>query len=317
MISTALRRGWRTFTGFPGIGGLGWLCSVLTAPDGDAPETLACADAAAPGTRYLEVDGHPVAVREAGDGAPVVLLHGFGGRIETWRAVQPALAATCRTIAIDLWGFGASGRPPVLAPEDWVRQVFAVMDALEMPEAVFVAHSLGGRVSLMCAKAAPARVRGMVLCDSDWGHAPHGYLLAGLITRSPLFPAAMRRLRHDPRHVARLIRMVYGRDYRMDDATLAFFQQSLHIAGTTRTLASVGQRQSLRGLQALTQGIACPARVIWGADDLVIPPEFAVPLAHRLGAPNPLIIPDCGHFPQEECPEIVVEEINMLLAQMG
>jgi pyruvate dehydrogenase E2 component (dihydrolipoamide acetyltransferase) len=316
MMHSTLRRWHRTLTGFPGLGGIGWLASVMRAADTPVEENLEPAEIAGPETRYLTIAGEPVAIREMGAGDPaIILLHGFGGRIETWRDVQPALARHHRTVALDLWGFGASGRPAHLVQHDWVMETFGVMDALGIERAVFVSHSLGGRVSLLCARQSPRRVLGLALCDADWGQAPHGYLLARAICASPMFSEAMRRLRGEPAHIQRLMSMVLGRNFTLTPELVSLFQQPLRVRGTTQALGSVGRANRLRDVKALTRDIARPALVIWGADDPVIPAGYAPLLARRLHAEGPLLVPDCGHFPQEEYPEVVTTAIREWVAR--
>jgi pimeloyl-ACP methyl ester carboxylesterase len=316
MIRATLRRWHRTLTGFPGLGGIGWLSSVMLCPVPRNEEDLAPEEIAAPDTRYLTVNGSPVSYREMGTGEPaIVLIHGFGGRIETWRDIQPALARRHRTVAFDMWGFGASGRPRTLTPREWVGETFGVMDALGITSAYFVTHSLGGRVALMCARQAPERVKGLVLCDVDWGQAPHGYLLAQAICGTPLFAGTMRRLRGEKRHLQRLMTMVLGRQSILDQALIDLYHGPLRVRGTAHTLGCVGRSDHMRDIRTLTQEITCPSLVIWGQDDPVIPSGYAELLARKLGAESPLLVPGCGHFPQEEYPEIVNPAIEAWIAR--
>ncbi|HOF88177.1 MAG TPA: alpha/beta hydrolase [Armatimonadota bacterium] len=318
MIRAALRRWRRTLTGFPGLGGIGWLSSVMLRRGPEIYEDLAPEEIAGPETRYLRVNGEAVSYRETGAGdPPVVLIHGFGGRIETWRDVQPVLAERHRTVAFDLWGFGAAGRPRALTPRDWVAETFGVMDALGIASAYFVTHSLGGRVALMCARQAPERVRGLVLCDVDWGQAPHGYLLARGICHTPLFDATMLRLRGERRHLHRLMTMVLGRQAMLTPELIELYHGPLRVRGTAHTLGCVGRSDHLRGIRALTRGIACPSLVIWGQDDPVIPAGYGDLLARKLGADGPHLVPACGHFPQEEYPEVVNPLIESWLARQA
>src|SRR5205085_8913382 len=86
---------------------------------------------------------------EAGTGDPLVLVHGFAGSTFDWEeSMMPALAASHRVIAFDLLGMGFSDRPEGFAygHDAWSRQVVDILDALGLPRATIVAHSLGGAV---------------------------------------------------------------------------------------------------------------------------------------------------------------------------
>ena len=78
----------------------------------DAIEGREGGDTGTIASQTITVDGLAVHVTSAGDGdrLPVILLHGFGGNMENWALVQPALASDRRVVAIDLPGHGRSGK---------------------------------------------------------------------------------------------------------------------------------------------------------------------------------------------------------------
>ncbi|MFD2030521.1 alpha/beta fold hydrolase [Ancylobacter dichloromethanicus] len=95
-------------------------------------------------------DGHAVRTRYRRQGVtgatPVVLVHGVGMAIAAWEPQIAALAARFDVIALDMPGHGGSSLPPVDARlSDYSDAVIAVLDALKLPAAVVVGHSMGGR----------------------------------------------------------------------------------------------------------------------------------------------------------------------------
>lgn len=98
------------------------------------------------------------------DGVPVVLLHGF---LDSWRSFAPALAAlsqSIRAVAPSFRGHGESSKPPSgYALTDLAADIAALHEALGMPPAVLVGHSLGSAVALRLAIDEPGRVRALVL----------------------------------------------------------------------------------------------------------------------------------------------------------
>lgn len=313
----AAYRWMETVRGFAGASGLRWVQGVLTAPARAlpkecAPETLANAD-----TRYVTVDGQPVAYREAGTGEhTVVFLHGFGGRLTTWNAVQTAIAAGYRTIAIDLWGFGASARPARLTQHHWPGQVFGVMDALGVDRAVFAGHSLGGRVSLMCAQAQPQRVAGLCLVDADFGHVPHGYLLAWGIAQSPFMPSLLRRIQADRGHIRRLLQMAYGPRFSISDELVAHYHAPLCVRGSVETLTHLGRQTPDLRIGGYAAQVRVPTLVIWGEADPIIPAAWTVPLRRQIPHAQLLTLPGVGHFPQEEAPPAVIAHLQDFLTDL-
>ena len=114
------------------------------------------------GSRRVRLADPPVSVRvlEAGDGPPLVLVHGSGMSASTWAPLMPYLD-TYRLIALDLPGFGLSG------PFDYsgrplrshaVAQLTSLLDALDLAQVPIVGTSLGGMWALWMAVDAPGRV---------------------------------------------------------------------------------------------------------------------------------------------------------------
>src|SRR5882724_11671313 len=111
-----------------------------------------------PQSQFVPVGGQLVHVEQAGQGEPVVLLHGFGASTYSWRKVIPALSASHRVVAIDLNGFGYTERPKERAAytrEGQVALVLGVMDALGIDRAHIAGHSYGGGLSLYLATIHP------------------------------------------------------------------------------------------------------------------------------------------------------------------
>jgi pimeloyl-ACP methyl ester carboxylesterase len=123
--------------------------------------------------RKTFVQGRPASYSVAGDGLPVVLLHGWALAQHTYRDVIERVAAQgCRVIAPSLPGFGGSGELPaakfsLAGYADWVADLLA---ALEIDEpAVVVGHSFGGGVAIRFAHDHRRRVRSLVLVNSVGG----------------------------------------------------------------------------------------------------------------------------------------------------
>lgn len=124
-------------------------------------------------TRHL-ADGVHLNVEELGPSArpPLVLLHGFTGSTESWRPFAAAFASTHRPIAIDLLGHGLSDSPKdpdCFRAEAAVRQLLALFDRLGLPGVDLVGYSMGGRVALQLAAAAPDRIRRLILESASPG----------------------------------------------------------------------------------------------------------------------------------------------------
>ena len=109
-----------------------------------------------------------------GDQPPLVLLHGFTGSAATWEPLAASLGRERTLIAIDLPGHGASDCPADPGPyrvERTVEEILAVCDRLGLERLGLLGYSLGGRVALHLALAAPDRIDALILESTSPGIA--------------------------------------------------------------------------------------------------------------------------------------------------
>ncbi len=123
----------------------------------------------------LQIHGIQLHVEQRGDGQPLLLLHGFMGSGEAWAPRAAVLAEHgIRTLAVDLIGHGASDAPA--DPERYrmercVADLLELLDRLEPRRVAVLGYSMGGRVALHLASAAPERVSALVLESASPGLA--------------------------------------------------------------------------------------------------------------------------------------------------
>jgi pimeloyl-ACP methyl ester carboxylesterase len=274
-------------------------------------------------TTYVDVDGHPVRVRQSGpsDGVPVVLLHGIGRSLEDWNPAQDLLAGTHRVINLDLPGFGLTRRMKGhWGLEGFARAVVALLDTLEERRPVHVmGNSLGGAVAMTLAANHPDRVAGLLLVNSaGFGREANVSLLPmayGALSSLPLVGRrfrslarntgiqAMRDVFFDPslltdemiRHAGELNRQP---DFRVTFVATAA-QLGLPVVGTYPWW-----RRSL--LTRLEQADV-PTMVLWGDADSVLPASHFHAAVDALPNADSHLFPDTGHMPQLERPEEFAE----------
>jgi len=98
----------------------------------------------------------------------LVMMHGNSASAWWWEPVATALGAEFRLLALDLRGHGESGwvRPPAYHPEDYARDLAAMLAECDAPAPLVVGHSMGGLCALAFADLFPDRVRGLVIVDA-------------------------------------------------------------------------------------------------------------------------------------------------------
>jgi pyruvate dehydrogenase E2 component (dihydrolipoamide acetyltransferase) len=259
------------------------------------------AAAAAPAPRDIDLGATRLRLLDIGEGGtPVVLIHGFGGDLNTWMFTQPVLAERRRTIAFDLPGHGGSTKALAGAGADaFAAIVGGLLDALAIERAWLVGHSMGGAVALAFARSRPQRVAGLVLvAPAGLGPEINGGFIDGFVAAQRRREAqdVLRLLVHDPELVSRAMVEDVLRYKRLD--------------GVAAALETIRAAWFPGGVQAVALdpgGLDMPVQVIWGREDRIIPVAHAEALAGRAAV---AILDAAGHLPHME----KSGEVNRLIA---
>ena len=262
----------------------------MTSESTDRPEIGLSAEAAGITTNYLT----------AGDGKPVLLLHGSGPGVTAyanWRLTIPALSQHLRVIAPDLVGFGFTERPEGVSydMDTWVGQAIGLLDALDIERAHLVGNSFGGALALALASRHPDRVERLVLMgsvgvpfeitdglDRVWGYEPS--------------IAQMREL---------LDLFAYSRELVSDELAEVRYRASIQ-PGFQESFAAMFPAPRQRWVDAMVTPdedlarLPHPTLVVHGRDDLIIPPANALHLLDTIPDVRLHIFGRCGHWTQIE-----------------
>lgn len=242
----------------------------------------------------------------AGDGPPVVLLHGWGVSGRHYCRLLPLLAESGFSVyALDLLGHGRSARPDrAYAADDYLAHLRRWLEDMRLESPVLVGHSMGGYISISYLLRYPDEFRRLVLIAPlykleqltpilSWGLRPPGLgerLVGGApawLVRTFLL-ATSEDLRRLPREVAEQI-------------------ASDHKAASPRIFDSL---RRLPDLSARVSEVKPPALLIWGQRDSVLKPACYPPLLKRLPTAHSLVLEKAAHsphisYPQEVCQAIV------------
>ncbi len=105
---------------------------------------------------------------------PIVIVHGLSYFSYDWIPMAAVLAADRQVVAMDMRGFGDSGRAQDYSVPAFAGDIIALLDHLGWAQAILVGHSMGGRNCTYCAAENPARIAGLVLVDWSPENAPAG-----------------------------------------------------------------------------------------------------------------------------------------------
>ena len=267
-----------------------------------AETVQALVDSGEPAPEFIDIEGRSIRYLKLGEGSPAaILLHGFGGDMNSWLFNQPELSETRTVYALDLPGHGGSSKSVGAGSlSDLATVLKRFMEALDLPTAHLVGHSLGGGVVLQFAVAYPEHCSSLILIAST-GLGPEidsGYL-DGFVTasrRKDLKPH-IEKLFADSKLVGRQLVEDILKYKRLDGVETALRT----IAGQ---LCQAGQ-QAVIFRDQLTD-LAIPVLSIWGAADQIIP------LTHSEGLPKDVVthvISDSGHMVHMEA----ATKVNQLI----
>jgi pimeloyl-ACP methyl ester carboxylesterase len=276
--------------------------------------------------RLVRVGDVELAVHEAGSGRPVVLVHGFPELAYSWRHQLPALAAAgFRAIAYDLRGFGGSSRPePVEAYRltELVSDLTGLLDVLDVDRAAVVGHDWGSIVAWAAAVMRPDRVRAVASLN-----VPYRGWCCGFPDTSLIRTTLMDRLGYvvgfqDGTAEARFaadsaswLRLMYTRvaarpDF-MSDEEFAVYHEAFVAGGLTAPLNLYRNidRNAADAAPHAGVPIDVPVMMICGDSDPILPTGLTEGMERWVADLSVEVVPDCGHWTQQERPE----EVNRLL----
>jgi pimeloyl-ACP methyl ester carboxylesterase len=264
--------------------------------------------------RFVELNGHRVAYCDEGDPAaePLLLIHGVGGSSLAWVPLFAHLSDKYRVIAPDLLGHGQSDKPRA----DYSLGAFAVwlrdfLDALNIPAATLVGHSLGGGIALQFVHQHRQYCRRLVLVNSGGLGSdvsmplrllstPGAELLLPVIASRPaaflgngvLSVLTARGIVESPRTQERWRKYFALADAPGRHAFLRTLRSVVDLRGQTVT--------ALDRLPNLVGDV--PTLIIAGAQDAVIPASHAQAAHAALPGSRLEIIDEAGHHPMLDCP---------------
>jgi pimeloyl-ACP methyl ester carboxylesterase len=285
--------------------------------------TVPPSELADPDSQFVQVEGLDVHYKKQGSTDPaLILLHGFGASVFSWREVMPALSASHTLVAFDRPAFGLTERPtrgewqdqnPYTADAQ-VAITVGLMDVLDIERGILVGHSAGGRIATLTALAHPDRVRSLVLIS------PAIYAGGGTpgIFKPLLNTSQMRHLgplisRQIEDRGIDFIRSAWHDPTEITDGILAGYQKPLRAQNWDRALWELTTASQTSELALRLDEIEMPVLVITGDDDRIVPTEDSIRLANELPNATLLVVPQCGHVAHEECPHPVIEAVRAFI----
>ena len=280
--------------------------------------------------RFVELPGGlRMHVGEAGQGDPVLLLHGFPQHWWEWRGVIPALAEHHRVIVPDLRGTGWTNVPKTGYERDQLlADVVALLDALEIDRVHLVAHDWSSLLGYFLCFEHPERVRSY-LCVA----IPHPYIrfdvralpafrhlwFQYVIATPGLGPWLLRSGRQ--RFLRRIIRGFSSKRTTWTEEDLEMFAARMREPARARAAGRLYRGLILRELARIAGGryrdqrLTTPTVILCGADDPVMRPEFLGGYEDHADDLTIEVVPNASHFIPDEQPDAVAAHALELIAR--
>jgi pimeloyl-ACP methyl ester carboxylesterase len=254
---------------------------------------------------YVRLGSYRIHYLAGGDGRPLVLVHGLGGKSQDWAPMIPSLMRRgYRVYALDLLGFGESDRPDVdysIALQDQILQQF--FESQRLTRADLGGWSMGGWVALRFALGHPERVRRVFVDDS-----------AGIYFKLAWDPALFHPTTVEKAEeflgwltpqAARIPRF-FARDMIREMRSSAWV--------VDRAMKSMQAGADL--LDGKLQPIQAPVLIVWGKQDILIPLACGEEMHREMPQSSLKIFDGCGHLAPVECvSRILPETIRFLEAE--
>jgi pimeloyl-ACP methyl ester carboxylesterase len=266
--------------------------------------------------RELAFRGQPIRYWTAGEGEPLLLIHGFPTASWDWHKLWQPLTARYRLIACDMLGFGFSAKPR--------GHAYSLIEQADLQQALLGELGIGGPIHVLAHDYGDSVAQELLArhCEGRIEVASCVFLNGGLFPETHR-PVRLQKLLLGPlgfligrlfsrRSLGRSFGRVFGARTQPSEAELdAYWQLIAHNNGEAvmhRLIRYMPERieQRERWVSAL-QGCSVPLRVIDGAADPVSGAHMVARYRELVPSPDAVLLEGIGHYPQAEAPEQVVE----------
>jgi pimeloyl-ACP methyl ester carboxylesterase len=279
----------------------------------DRPAAAVEARHFAPPSKFVDVDGLRVHVRDRGQGDAIVLLHGSNSSLFTWEGWATELARDHRVVTLDLPGHGLTGPDPRgrYSAAGMASVVDEVANRLGLARFTIGGNSMGGDVAWHYALLHPERVERLILVDAAGYPREEPKPLAFRLFSLPGVGRVVRYV--TPRFmVKKSVREVYGDPSRVSEALVDQYEDFTLREGNRE---ATRQRFALAsdGLYARMSEIRVPTLILWGSRDRWILPRYGERFHAEIPGSRLVMLDGLGHVPMEEDPARSLAPVRELL----
>lgn len=272
-------------------------------------------------SRFVDAAGIRWHLQQTGSGEPLLLVHGTGASVHSWRDIIPILGREYCVLAPDLPGHGftdgvSAARSTIGGMSDSLSELLRTLGFVPR---YCVGHSAGAVI--LCRLVLDRRIAPAVVVSINGAFLPlrgaAGILfspLAKLLSRSTYLPRILSRRAVNPENVARVLE---GTGSKLDavgvDLYTRLVRDPKHLAGALLMMGSWDLHAFARDIPRLT----APLALVAAENDLTVPPDQAHFLARQLPRATVRTLPALGHLAHEEQPALVADVISSICRSFG
>jgi 2-hydroxy-6-oxo-6-(2'-aminophenyl)hexa-2,4-dienoate hydrolase len=265
-------------------------------------------------SHFVNAGGIKTHYLEAGQGKPIILLHGGGAGADAWGNWQGCislLAPHFRVLAMDMVGFGKTEKPDpstfVYSQNARVKHLADFIEAMDLKKASLVGNSMGGATSLGVCMSRPELVDKLVLMGSAGLNAQINEAIRVILSYAP-----------SRENMQKLVRVLTHEGFSVDpgliDYRLELTQQPGVMAAYGATMKWVAEQGGLFYPEEAIRQVKHKTLVVNGKQDQVVPPELGWKFSQLLESSWLYLIPHCGHWAMIEHPQEFCDIVTRFLA---
>ncbi|MDP6704608.1 MAG: alpha/beta hydrolase, partial [archaeon] len=240
--------------------------------------------------------------KTAGEGQPLLILHGWGGSADSWKGIQDRVATEgYQVTSVDLPGFGETQAPTkVWGIEDYAEFVAAFVKKLEIEKIFILGHSFGGQIAIQFAVKHPDRVEGLVLCAA-----------AGVRRKKSLKVCIVQMIAKIGKTVASVLPV-------QEDRLRSLFYKIIRRGDYVKSrgiMKRIFQKVIRQDLSFSFSYIRMPTLIVWGGQDQITPVEDGERMKDSMSETEFKVIQSSGHNIHFDAPDELVSVLLRFLKQ--
>jgi len=243
--------------------------------------------------------GTTIEYDDVGNGMPLLLIHGFPLDRSLWRSQIEGLQSAARVVAPDLRGFGQSGdAPETMTMDEYAADLKALLDALNVKQAVVCGLSMGGYIALAFLAKYPGMLKGLILANTRAGADSEQAREARYANAQKAFDEGV------PAIAEGMLPKMLTEATRANRDSLTAYVRSMMAHQPAKGVAAAQRGMAARpDRTSMLAAINIPTLIITGSADTLIPPSESEAMAKAIPGSKLVVVPDVAHLSNVENPD--------------